>query len=171
MQRPVVAIGWDAGGWRGKKQGLAALVCHENGEISLLQRPTGRSLEQWDEVRRLDEFIQVATAGTVTRQSHRVVAIDAPLGFPSAFTHLLNGEAAVVDLEKEMIHNPYAFRETDREIAARFKMPLSASFDKLGNNATVAMHYVSGWRGEGPRVPPFDEDDPRSRRTGASARC
>lgn len=160
MQRPVVAIGWDAGGWRGKKQGLAALIREETGQIRLLQPPSGRSLEQWGEAHRLDRFVEVATAGTATRKSHRVViGIDAPLGFPSAFTKLLNGTATAVNLEKEMIHNRYAFRETDRVIAERFKMPLSASFDKLGNNASVAMHYALGWREQGLRVLPFDVDD------------
>ena len=32
----------------------------------------------------------------------------------------------------------------------RFKVPLSASLDKLGNNANLAMHYAMGWRQEGP---------------------
>lgn len=160
MQRPVVAIGWDAGGWRGKKQGLAALARDEGGHIRLLQPPSGRSLEQWGEAHLLDRFVEVATGGMVSRRSHRVViAIDAPLGFPSAFTGLLNGTAGTVDLGMEMIHNRYAFRETDRNIAGRFKMPLSASFDKLGNNATVAMHHVQGWRQQSLRVLPFDEDD------------
>jgi hypothetical protein len=57
------------------------------------------------------------------------------------------------------IENPLAYRETDRHIYRTFrKKPLSGSFDKLGNNATVAMVHTRRLSTAGQlRVAPFDE--------------
>ena len=89
-----------------------------------------------------------------------ILAVDAPFGFPHAFRALLNGTPATHWRASGQISNPYAYRQTDRVIHQRFKTPLSASFDKLGNNATVAMHCLAAWREESRlQVLPFDESD------------
>ena len=85
-----------------------------------------------------------------------VIGIDAPLGFPNAFVALTAGRRLTQQFGEGMGGNPYAFRETDRHVATRFKWPLSGAFDKLGNNATVAMHYVAAWKADGLSIVPFD---------------
>ena len=64
---------------------------------------------------------------------------------PLAFTELL-ARRRELRLSKwgAELDNPLAYRETDRHIYRTFlKRPLSGSFDKLGNNATVAMVHTS----------------------------
>jgi predicted nuclease with RNAse H fold len=86
------------------------------------------------------------------------VAIDAPLAFPSAFVELLAQGMLPVMTGTREIDNPLAYRDCDRFIARTHgKKPLSASFDKLGNNATVAMTVTRRWRAQGFRVVPFDD--------------
>jgi hypothetical protein len=94
---------------------------------------------------------------------HRVVlGIDAPLGFPIAFARLLcGGEAPGFRPDAPEIENPLAYRDCDRHIHYTLgKKPLSASFDKLGNNATVAMHHARRLaRLHGDHIVPFDSPD------------
>lgn len=51
-----------------------------------------------------------------------------------------------IDKPKREIDNFLAYRETERYIYKVFgKKPLSASFDKLGNNSTAAISHVRKW--------------------------
>jgi hypothetical protein len=163
----VVGIGWDVGGWHGRGNAVVAL------------RWTGDRIEPLgdgckalpDDVCSLDGFVNHfcgdAAASAVRSAAVVVVGIDAPLGFPTAFRELLAdlaGARVPPRPTSGFLENPLAFRETDREIARRFpsKAPLSAAFDKLGNPATVAMHYARRWTaGSGPVV---DRETPRARR-------
>jgi len=74
------------------------------------------------------------------------LGIDAPLGFPRDFRLFLqNGGYDYVRPKKE-IYNPLAYRETDRHIYEKFgKKPLSAVFDRIGTNATVAIAHARRW--------------------------
>ena len=94
-----------------------------------------------------------------------VLAIDAPLAFPRAFRDLLNGaDVPPFAPDSPEINNPLAYRQSDRRIFEVFgKKPLSASFDKLGNNATVAMVLARRLaRRHGAKVVPFDEVEERA---------
>lgn len=75
-----------------------------------------------------------------------IIGIDAPLGFPQEFKNfLVNRESNFNRPEKE-IYNELAYRETDRYIYEKLgKEPLSATFDRLGTNATVAITHVRKW--------------------------
>jgi len=100
-----------------------------------------------------------------------VIAVDAPLGFPERFRSLVgswpnpkdSGELMVTRPDRE-IDNPHAYRATDRHIYQHFsgasagqKKPLSATFDRLGNNATVALEHAQFWRqNHSVAVLPFD---------------
>lgn len=89
-----------------------------------------------------------------------VLAIDALLGFPAAFSDLLAKHAIpAVDPNAGEIENRLAYRDTDRRIHEIFnRKPLSASFDKRGNNTSVAMVHLNRLRERGLiRVRPFDE--------------
>jgi hypothetical protein len=166
MVRPVLAIGWDVGGWRGTRQGLATVSLSPEGGFTVRCLPRSRSLADLAQAGPLEDFVHfvaIASGDVAAATTHRVVlAMDAPFGFPAAFQRLANRTTEPVNLSAGILANPYAFRRTDVRISERFKMPLSASFDKLGNNATVAMHYLSSWRAQGLRVLPFDTDDGRS---------
>lgn len=78
---------------------------------------------------------------------------------PLAFTELLARRSTPLIQMGAELDNPLAYRETDRHIYRTFlKRPLSGSFDKLGNNATVAMVHTSRLATAGQlRVAPFDE--------------
>ncbi len=162
-RRPVVAIGWDVGGWCGTKQGIAALSGDASGEIVIHRQPVSGSLADWPDAALFDDWVRFATNGRASASSHRVVvAVDAPFGFPEALGRLLAGQITAVPSAPRALDVPYAYRATDRSIAERFKLPLSAAFDKLGNNTTVAMHYLARWRRDGLNVLPFDKDDSAS---------
>ena len=80
----------------------------------------------------MDDLVRCAwpEAPSEILQSHELVmAIDAPLGFPVAFSELLAGRSTPsVDPRNAEIDNPLAYRETDRPIYRTFgKKPLSAS--------------------------------------------
>jgi hypothetical protein len=144
---PIIGIGWDVGGWHGS--GNAVVVLRWAG--GRMER-VGAGCERLPRsVPTLADFEAIVACRSV------VVGIDAPLGLPTDYRALVsNGTfTGCPDPTAPFLENRLAFRETDRAIARRFpsKAPLSASFDKLGNPATVAMLYASAWtRGAGPRV-------------------
>lgn len=159
--RPILGVGWDVGGWKGDKQGVAA-VTHGAGGVEWLGRPKSFRLSSLTPQCGVVDFIRQGwpNAEDDVLSTHRIViAIDAPLAFPEAFVKLLTGRAIPdVAAGGREIDNPLAYRATDRHILNTFqKKPLSASFDKLGNNATVAMVYVRRWAAQcGLPVLPFE---------------
>lgn len=91
-----------------------------------------------------------------------VLAIDAPLGFPVAFRDLLLRKPVSDMAPDSQIGNLLAHREAERWILKTFKKrALSASFDKLGNNATVAMYYAARWSEQATMaIVPFQQEQP-----------
>lgn len=84
-----------------------------------------------------------------------VVAIDAPLSFPKAFRNLLNGKASTQSVPATEIESRLAYRDCERWVKKEFgKKPLSAPFDKLGNNASLAMSVASALQQEDHTVVP-----------------
>jgi hypothetical protein len=104
----------------------------------------------------------VVEAAMSEAKSILIVAVDAPLGYPTAFREFVSNSSSRLATWSDknnpsgrFIDNPLAFRLTDREIATLFpgKSPLSVSFDKLGNPASVAIRYTRHWaNGESPIV-------------------
>lgn len=147
----IISIGWDVRGWRGKQQAVAVLEIKrsklhwsvsddfqfEPGSTldlsSLLMPALGEQYSQ-----RLDNANQV------------VLAIDAPLAFPQALTRLLTDSNAVFEVASSEISNPLAYRDCERWIYKQYgKKPLSASFDKLGNGATLAISMAHALKRSG----------------------
>ncbi|MFA9556785.1 DUF429 domain-containing protein [Evansella sp. AB-rgal1] len=149
----VIGIGWDVGGWMGKNHGVA--ICQwtkDSNEISWLGEPTEVSLPPGGLLTLRDLFAAVHSplqledveGGTLV-----VIGVDAPLGYPKEFIRLLNGGTPSVGRPEKEIHNPLAYRTTDIEIHRVFaKKPLSAVFDRIGNNATTAMVHARVWEQE-----------------------
>jgi len=131
----MVFIGWDVGGWHGQKNSLAVI------DIK------GQLVEGFpttiDNIRDEEAFIEM-----INHFPKFVLGIDSPLRFPKAFKDLLNDSfKGSIDENCKMINNPLAYRYTDKKIHQVFKKhPLSASFDKLGNPATVAMYYINKFK-------------------------
>ena len=68
------------------------------------------------------------------------LGIDAPLAFPRALADLLAGWGSGFPVPQREIDNPYAYRDCERWLYQHYgKKPLSATFDRLGNNATLAL--------------------------------
>ncbi len=71
------------------------------------------------------------------------LGIDAPLAFPRALGDLLAGRATECAVPQREIDNPYAYRDCERWLHRQYgKKPLSATFDRLGNNATLALSML-----------------------------
>ena len=168
MNRPLLGVGWDVGGWIGKAQAVAVATLSTE-SVSWLGTARTFALRKFDNAQwTLLDLIRMAwtDAPADTLEQYRVVlAVDSPFGFPMGFVDFLNtGSLPPFDVKAREIDNPLAYRECDRYIHATFnKKPLSASFDKLGNNATVAMHHVRRLaRLHAARVLPFDAPDEQS---------
>jgi len=131
----MVFIGWDVGGWHGQKNSLA--VIDINGQLVEEFPKTIKN------IRNEEVFIEM-----INHFPKFVLGIDSPLRFPKAFKDLLNDSFKEPIVKNcKMINNPLAYRYTDKKIHQVFeKHPLSASFDKLGNPATVAMYYINKFK-------------------------
>lgn len=71
------------------------------------------------------------------------LGIDAPLAFPRALGNLLAGRGVECAVPQREIDNPYAYRDCERWLHQQYgKKPLSATFDRLGNNATLALSML-----------------------------
>ena len=159
----VLSIGWDVRGWRGSKQAVAALRLDVGApqiewlEVSSYFRfPPGEVVQV---ASLLSAFNGAAIQEAVSDVDQIVVAIDAPLAFPDQFRrHLNDPQSAPVAAESE-IENRLAYRDCERWVADEFWKPLSAAFDKLGNNATLAMALARNLRKDGFGVIPFDSGD------------
>ncbi len=162
-----LAIGWDVGGWLGKKQAVAVIEVGDDETWRYVGRPAAFTLRGRERLNVL-ELVRTAWPEAPADALDRgdvVLAIDAPLSFPAAFVRLLERAPTSPPSSDREIDNELAYRACDRFIHAEHerKKPLSASFDKLGNNATVAMVLTRRWReSEGFRVLPWDAPrDPR----------
>lgn len=151
-----LAVGWDVGGWMGDKQAVAVIGLDDDGSFTHLgvARTFKLSLERHVDVL---ELLREGWPEITTLPPRIALGIDAPLSFPRAFVRLLAGEAALPTLGPRELDNPLAYRACDRWIAETHgKKPLSASFDRLGNNATLAMTLARAFRAQGFTLAPFD---------------
>jgi len=148
MQKKIISIGWDVGGWMGDNHGLAIssgdLI---EGTLSWLGEPTELGIPSGSTFS-LDEVVsEVGEKELVDLERDRVtVGVDAPLGFPEGFTDFLCRNRYEFTRPEKEIYNELAYRETDRFIYEKFeKKPLSAVFDRLGTNCTAALVHVRRW--------------------------
>lgn len=136
--KKILGIGWDVGGWMGRKHAFAALMMREDGYWEWLCCHEGISLKEQGFLTFRDLLQRVQAEAY--EESRIVLAMDAPLGFPRAFIQMVNGMQIDMPYPEQEILNPLAYRETDRYIYEMFKKkPLSATFDKLGTVAALAI--------------------------------
>jgi predicted nuclease with RNAse H fold len=165
----IIGIGWDVGGWMGGKHGLAVAVCNEKDAQIEWLGTTVFSLPQ-DGVLTPDFMIKSvlkhpnekgATDIDNIDITKIIIGIDAPLGFPYTYKKMINGEFIFFNKPMREIENRLAYRDTERYIYEAFgKKPLSGTFDRLGNNSTVAIYYAQMWcRNYGYAIHPITETD------------
>jgi hypothetical protein len=146
---PVLAVGWDVGGWHGTKQAVAVALLE--GDILRWQgRPALFSIanlhESGGSAVDLTRLAWPEAPDDVLDRYRVTIAIDSPLGFPEMFAQVLVSDDVPKVEASTFYENPLAFRECDRWVYRTFgKRPLSASFDKLGNNAVVAIIHARKW--------------------------
>ena len=155
----VVCLGWDVGGWMGRKHGAAAVAWQlSTRSVQWLGSPSQFRLPG-PFLPFLDFVTQAVGGGDLglLEDARLIVGIDAPLGYPSAYRRLVAGEAVVPNRFEREIDNVFAYRRTERHVQEELgKKPLSAPFDKLGNNASVAISHARQWSAEnGLTVVPF----------------
>ena len=151
----LVAIGWDVRGWCSREQAVAVLAFDTPGGQPVwlgvsgpFQLTAGETLGL---AALLKPLLDTQQQAAVRAAESVVIGIDAPLAFPRPLVDLLAGEAwtACCPPARE-ITNPLAYRDCERWIHAQFhKKPLSATFDRIGNNATLAMCMVRALQAEG----------------------
>jgi hypothetical protein len=141
----IIGLGWDVGGWLGKNQGLAA-VEWQNNKLKWLSFPTATRLPKLGFFKPLDFYRDIDNASS---DATVVLGVDAPLGYPVAYQRLVSGGCPAMEKPDAEIDNIFAYRENERHIYRTFKKkPLSATFDKLGNNTSLAITTVRRWCAE-----------------------
>ncbi|WP_349917857.1 DUF429 domain-containing protein [Aeromonas veronii] len=143
-----IGIGWDVRGWQGNAQAVAVVGWQARTQqlhwlgISPLFRLSSRVAPDLDALLRpalQDEMglMQVLACPQLA------LGIDAPLAFPRALAELLAGRGPECAVPQREIDNPFAYRDCDRWLHRQYKKkPLSATFDRLGNNATLAISML-----------------------------
>lgn len=150
LSNKIIGIGWDVGGWMGRKQGFSiCLWDKEYNAFEWLGLPIEKSLPKTKLLSPYDIFELILNCNydeIEINNCDMVIGIDAPLGFPNGYIDFINGNNIIKHKPIFEIKSELAYRETERHIYDVFsKKPLSAPFDKIGNNATVAISHVRAW--------------------------
>lgn len=145
----ILSLGWDVGGWMGNKHGFALVRWTKgNNELEWLGNPIATRIPQdclFNPKRIISQFLCIEE-DTIFEDTKVVIAIDAPLGLPIDYMKMIKGQAIEANRPKREIDSRLAYRDTEREIYQVFgKKPLSATFDRLGNNCSVAISHISEW--------------------------
>jgi hypothetical protein len=171
-----ICIGWDVGGWHGRKDGLAALALFHDGSIRRVGRCQRAGLGELVASGTLDTEHLLGMVGMLrdTRWPRLLIGIDAPLGLPCAFVEstaskLTERPARIGQLAATAVENRLAYRDTERAICAEYQprfragwRPLSPSFDGMGSNISKARTAAAQLRAMEPhhvRLIPFEADN------------
>ena len=139
----IVAIGWDVRGWRGTQQAVVVLKFEKHDAQPRWWISKDFQFKP-NQAISLSSIVAKAVGTESTpllEQADKiVVGIDAPLAFPRAFIELLTNDKISITPSTSEIKNPLAYRDCERWVYQQYgKKPLSATFDKLGNGATLAI--------------------------------
>ena len=153
-----IAIGWDVRGWRGTQQAVAVLKIND-GQLEWnisddfqFEPNVPLTLSSL-----LEPALGVDYQRYISDADKIIIGIDAPLAFSNEFIRLLNDDASEFIPTESQITNPLAFRRCEHWVKETYgKMPLSASFDKLGNGATLAISMAHSLKKEGFQLLPQD---------------
>lgn len=140
-------IGWDVGGWNCDKNGTsrdALVILDAAGALrgnawrgNLRSTFSAPDTREW-----LQALFDLCRTPFPNDPVSVSLAIDAPLGFPTAFTALIKGQS-LNELDVVSARNAYLFRQTERHLFDRGHAPLSAIKDMIGSQATKGMHVLA----------------------------
>ncbi len=140
-------LGWDVGAWHcqgGASRDALVLLTDEGGSLRAIGKPWRGNLraaynggDGWD---LLGELLRLVVAAE-HRWNQITLAIDAPLGWPTAFRELLD-DVHPAAIATQKAQNPLLMRETERWLCARGHRPLSAVQDLIGSQATKGMAFL-----------------------------
>ncbi len=150
----LIGVGWDVRGWQSNQQATAvARFRVGTGSVEWLgvSDHFGFSKGSLPGLKDLIAPALRAADTDVDLSAARVaIAIDAPLSLPKALGNLIAGHPERQQVPAKEIDNRLAYRDCERWIESKFgKKPLSAPFDKLGNNATLAISVSQQLEREG----------------------
>lgn len=142
-----VFIGWDVGGWNCEKNPNSrdALVALDGSGARIGQPWRGNLRQTLNSAATPADFLTAILALCKLPAPPLVqatIAIDAPLGFPVAFSQLIAGGLPESQISQSAA-NPYLYRATERRLVAEGVMPLSAVKDMIGSQSTKAMHAAA----------------------------
>ncbi|MFC3913029.1 DUF429 domain-containing protein [Pseudaeromonas sharmana] len=163
MNVDFLGIGWDVGGWSGSKQAVAIVGWSEgDSELNWFGVSPPFSLSRRRPLS-LESLLAPALQGQscLPNCQRQAIAIDTSLAFPRAFCQLLQGQGGQQSMVPAAeIDNPLAYRDCERWLYREYgKKPLSASFDKLGNNSSLALSLLPALRAQGYRLVPQQQGD------------
>lgn len=142
-----IAIGWDVGGWNCDKNrdSRDALVMRDSNGALIGAPWRGNMRYLLNVARSTNEFVRgLLDLCRVPKDffpDEAVIAIDAPLAFPSALIALLSGRSHVAQIGANS-ENPYLYRFTERRLALPTSTPLSVVKDMIGSQSSKAIHAV-----------------------------
>lgn len=163
-------VGWDVGGWhcdRNASSRDALIVTRFNGaEVVVEGKPWRGNLRSILMAKSGDALVtaMLDLCGVASEPATEVViAIDTPLGWPSAMMRLAQGGATSFVSAKDG-ENPYTRRATELALIQRGYAPLSAVRDMLGSQSTKGLHFlrVAGLQEVSPGVWRRDEKEDRT---------
>ena len=141
-------VGWDVGGWHCDRNASSrdALVVTAliDGEVTIVGRHWRgnlRALLMQHTGYELATGMLKLCGLSLSEKTEIVIAIDTPLGWPSAMMCLAQGGATSFVSASDG-ENPYTRRETELELIRRGFTPLSAVRDMLGSQSTKGIHFL-----------------------------
>lgn len=141
-------VGWDVGGWHCDKNASSrdALVVAglHDGQVVVEGKPWRgnlRSVLMADTGNPLVLNMLGLCGVEAAQVAEVVIAIDTPLGWPSAMMRLAQG-GATSSVSASDGENPYTRRATELALIQRGYAPLSAVRDMLGSQSTKGLHFL-----------------------------
>lgn len=146
MRDTIFALGWDVGGWMGDKNSFVLIKINNNKDkLDWFFCNNNFQIDN-GELFNLNDIFKKLYKREIPDNISLVIGIDAPLSFSVEFVNFLKNKNSYIKKPKKEIFNPLAYRSTDRYIYNKYgKKTLSAAFDRLGNNATVAISHIRYW--------------------------
>lgn len=143
-----VFVGWDVGGWHcdknaSSRDALVIAALHDR-EVVVVGKPWRgnlRSVLMADTGPMLLSAMLGLCGLDAEPVTEIIIAIDTPLGWPSAMMRLAQG-GATSSVSAADGENPYTRRATELALIQRGYAPLSAVRDMLGSQSTKGLHFL-----------------------------